>query len=39
LQQLVALPLLATCFQADFLLGLFFGPEDGGGMLLLYLRR
>jgi hypothetical protein len=20
--------LLATCFQADFLLGLFFGPED-----------
>jgi hypothetical protein len=26
--------LLATCFQADFLLGLFFDPEDGGDMFL-----
>jgi hypothetical protein len=23
---------LATCFHTDFLLGLFFGPEDGGDM-------
>jgi hypothetical protein len=26
--------LLATCFLAVFLLGLFFYPEDGGGMFL-----
>jgi hypothetical protein len=26
--------LLATCFDAGFLLGLFFGPEDGGDMFL-----
>jgi hypothetical protein len=26
--------LLATCFQAGFLLGLFFDPEDGGDMFL-----
>jgi hypothetical protein len=25
---------LATCFQAGFLLGLFFDPEDGGDMFL-----
>jgi hypothetical protein len=24
--------LLATCFQTDFLLGLFFSLEDGGNM-------
>jgi hypothetical protein len=24
----------ATCFDADFLLGLFFNPEDGGDMFL-----
>jgi hypothetical protein len=24
--------LLATCFHAGFLLGLFFDPEDGGDM-------
>jgi uncharacterized membrane protein YciS (DUF1049 family) len=28
------LPLLATCFHAGFLLGLFFYPEDGGDMFL-----
>jgi hypothetical protein len=27
-------PLLATCFHAGFLLGLFFNPEDGGDMFL-----
>jgi hypothetical protein len=27
-------PLLATCFHAGFLLGLFFDPEDGGDMFL-----
>jgi hypothetical protein len=27
-------PLLATCFHAAFLLGLFFDPEDGGDMFL-----
>jgi hypothetical protein len=26
--------LLATCFQAGFLLALFFGPEGGGDMFL-----
>jgi hypothetical protein len=26
--------LLATYFHAGFLLGLFFNPEDGGGMFL-----
>jgi hypothetical protein len=26
--------LLATCFYAGFLLGLFFDPEDGGDMFL-----
>jgi hypothetical protein len=26
--------LLATCFHAGFLLGLFFDPEDGGDMVL-----
>jgi hypothetical protein len=26
--------LLASCFQAGFLLGSFFGPEDGGDMIL-----
>jgi hypothetical protein len=26
--------LLATCFHAGFLLGLFFGREDGGDMFL-----
>jgi hypothetical protein len=26
--------LLATCFHASFLLGLFFDPEDGGDMFL-----
>jgi hypothetical protein len=26
--------LLATCFHAGFLLGLFFNPEDGGDMFL-----
>jgi hypothetical protein len=26
--------LLATCFQAGFLLGLSFDPEDGGDMFL-----
>jgi hypothetical protein len=25
---------LATCFHAGFLLGLFFDPEDGGDMFL-----
>jgi hypothetical protein len=25
---------LATCIHADFLLGLFFDPEDGGDMFL-----
>jgi hypothetical protein len=25
--------LFAACFHAGFLLGLFFGPEDGGDML------
>jgi hypothetical protein len=25
---------LATCFHADFLLGLFFNSEDGGDMFL-----
>jgi hypothetical protein len=24
--------LLATCFHSGFLVGLFFGPEDGGDM-------
>jgi hypothetical protein len=24
--------LLSTCFHVGFLLGLFFNPEDGGGM-------
>jgi hypothetical protein len=26
--------LLATCFHADFLLGLILDPEDGGDMFL-----
>jgi hypothetical protein len=26
--------MLANCFQAGFLLGLFFDPEDGGDMFL-----
>jgi hypothetical protein len=26
--------LLATCYHAGFLLGLFFNPEDGGDMVL-----
>jgi hypothetical protein len=26
--------LIATCFHSDFLLGLFFHPEDGGDMFL-----
>jgi hypothetical protein len=26
--------LLATCFHASFLLGLFFNPQDGHNMLL-----
>jgi hypothetical protein len=26
--------LLATCFHAGFLLGLYFDPEDGGDMFL-----
>jgi hypothetical protein len=26
--------LLATCFDAGFLLGLFFDPEDGGDIFL-----
>jgi hypothetical protein len=26
--------LLATCFHAGLLLGLFFNPEDGGDMFL-----
>jgi hypothetical protein len=26
--------LLATCFQAGFLLSLFFNPEEGGDMFL-----
>jgi hypothetical protein len=26
--------LFATCFHADFLLGLFFDPENWGGMFL-----
>jgi hypothetical protein len=26
--------LLATCFHADYFLGLFFDPEDGGNMFL-----
>jgi uncharacterized membrane protein YciS (DUF1049 family) len=26
--------LLATCFRVGFLLGLFFGLEDGGNMFL-----
>jgi hypothetical protein len=26
--------LLATCFQSDFLFGVFSDPEDGGDMLL-----
>jgi hypothetical protein len=32
--QLFIMALSATCFQADFLLGLFFDPEDGGDMFL-----
>jgi hypothetical protein len=28
--------LLATCFHAGFLLGLFFDPEDGGDIFLRY---
>jgi hypothetical protein len=31
---LTELYLLATCFHAGFLLGLFFNPEDGGDMFL-----
>jgi hypothetical protein len=27
-------PVLATCFHAGFLFGVFFGPEDGGNMFL-----
>jgi hypothetical protein len=30
-------PLLAACFHPGFLLGLFFGSEDGGDMFLLNL--
>jgi hypothetical protein len=26
--------IIATCFYAGFLLGLFFDPEDGGDMFL-----
>jgi hypothetical protein len=45
------LTLLSICFRAGFLVGLFFGPEDGGDMFhrkacwlstnytLLYVRR
>jgi hypothetical protein len=28
----VGFALLANCFHAGFLFGLFFDPEDGGGM-------
>jgi hypothetical protein len=31
--------LLATCFHAGFLLGLFFDPEDGSDMFLRNVGR
>jgi hypothetical protein len=31
--------LLATCFYAGFVLGLFFDPENGGDMFLLNVGR
>jgi hypothetical protein len=34
LEEFYLLALLATCFHAGFLLGLFFDHEDGGDMFL-----
>jgi hypothetical protein len=31
---LIKMALLATCFHAGFLLGIFLDPEDGGNMFL-----
>jgi hypothetical protein len=37
--KIFVLVLFATCFEAGFLLGLYFKPEDGGVMFLLSFSR